>query len=94
MPPPPPDLLRLETIALEMDMLIPHRELSREALQGIIEEFITREGTDYGETEIPLEAKVARARRQLDEGRCFILYDIELGTVSIISKEHLPDGLD
>jgi len=75
-------------------MLIPHRELSPEALQAIIEEFITREGTDYGEVEMPLAKKVAHAKRQLDEGRCFILYDTDLGTVSIISKDHLPDGLD
>lgn len=71
-------------------MLIPHREVSQEALQGIIEEFITREGTDYGETEVTLEVKVAQVKRQLDEGRCFILYDPDLGTVSITSKEHLP----
>jgi len=75
-------------------MLIPHREVSPEALQGIIEEFITREGTDYGESEIPLSAKVAQVKKQLDEGRCYIMYDLELGTVSIVSKEHLPDELD
>lgn len=74
-------------------MLIPHREISPEALQGLIEEFVTREGTDYGETELTLGAKTAQVKRQLDEGRCFILYDPELGTVSIVGKEHLPPGL-
>jgi len=29
-------------------MIIPHQTLSPEALQGIIEAFVTREGTDYG----------------------------------------------
>jgi uncharacterized protein len=31
-------------------MMIPHRMLSPEALRGVIEAFITREGTDYGQT--------------------------------------------
>ncbi len=39
-------------------MLIPHRELSPEALQGLIEEFVTRDGTDYGESEAALATKV------------------------------------
>ena len=30
-------------------MEIPHSQLTDEVLEAIIEEFITREGTDYGE---------------------------------------------
>lgn len=86
-------LRQRETIILEMAMLIPHRELTPEALQGIIEEFVSREGTDYGETEIPFETKVAQVKRQLDFGHCFILYDTELGMVSIVGKDQLPAGL-
>ncbi len=46
-------------------MIIPHQELSPEALQGLIEEFVTRDGADYGERDTPLEDKVAQVRRQL-----------------------------
>lgn len=39
---------------------IPYDQLSPEALHGVIEEFVTRDGTDYGEVEIPLETKIAQ----------------------------------
>ena len=44
---------------------IPHDQLSEEALKGVIEEFVTRNGTDYGEAEIPLETKIAQVLIQL-----------------------------
>ena len=55
-------------------MIIPHQELSPEALQGFIEEFVTRDGADYGERETPLEDKVAQVRRQLDLGTAVIVF--------------------
>ena len=39
-------------------MIIPHRMLSPEALRGVIEAFVTREGTDYGVQDVPLATKV------------------------------------
>ncbi|MFM8330542.1 MAG: YheU family protein [Candidatus Methylumidiphilus sp.] len=75
-------------------MLIPHRELSADALLGIIEDFVTRDGTDYGEAETPLATKVAQVRRQLDSGQCFIVYDPDLASVAIVPKEQmLPSAL-
>jgi hypothetical protein len=56
-------------------MMIPHRLLSPEALRGVIEAFITREGTDYGLHEVPLATKVAQVRDQLDAGTAVIVYD-------------------
>jgi uncharacterized protein YheU (UPF0270 family) len=56
-------------------MLIPHRMLSPEALRGVIEAFITREGTDYGLHEVPLATKVRQVWRQLDAGTAVIVYD-------------------
>ena len=41
-------------------LVIPAEQLSADALQGLIEEFITREGTDYGEVEWSLDQKVAQ----------------------------------
>ncbi len=39
-------------------MIIPYQMLSPEALRGVIEAFITREGTDYGAQEVALDTKV------------------------------------
>jgi hypothetical protein len=75
-------------------MIIPYRELSPEALQNIIEDFVTRDGTDYGETEIPLAVKAAQARAQLEKGYYVIVYDIERDSIGIVPKEQLMDGAD
>ena len=49
-------------------MIIPHRMLSPEALRGVIEAFVTREGTDYGVQDVPLATKVLQVRQHLDAG--------------------------
>jgi uncharacterized protein YheU (UPF0270 family) len=56
-------------------MMIPYRMLSPEALRGVLEAFVTREGTDYGTHEVSLETKVGQVRQQLDEGTAVIVYD-------------------
>ena len=56
-------------------MIIPHNHLSEEALRGMIEAFIHREGTDYGEREVPLAEKIAQLRAQLENGLALILFD-------------------
>jgi uncharacterized protein len=75
-------------------MLIPHRQLSPEALQGIIEDFVTRDGTDYGETEIGMTTKLEQVRRQLDQGLLRILYDEQEGSVTLVDPTKLPPGFE
>jgi uncharacterized protein len=65
------------------DLKIPWDELSDDALMGIIEEFVTREGTEYGDSELSLDAKCQQVRLQLRGGEAFITYDEELQTCSI-----------
>jgi uncharacterized protein len=69
-------------------MLIPHRQLSADALQSLIEDVVTRDGTDYGETETPLALKVAQVKTQLDKGTWVIVFDDTDDSVAIIPKEH------
>lgn len=63
---------------------IPYRELSPEALRGVIESFVLREGTEYGEREVQLEQKVAQVMRQLERGEAQILFDPESESIDII----------
>ena len=65
-------------------MEIPHRELSEEALRGVVESFVLREGTDYGQRDYSLEEKIAAVMRQLDRGEAMIVFDPDTGTVSIV----------
>jgi len=68
-------------------MLIPHRRLSPDALRGVIEAFVTREGTDYGVHEVPLTTKVWQVRHQLDVGTAVIVYDEDTGSWTIQSTD-------
>ena len=52
------------------------RSLSPEALRGVVEEFVSREGTDYGLEERSFEAKVRDVERQLESGEAQIVYDL------------------
>jgi uncharacterized protein YheU (UPF0270 family) len=62
---------------------IPHRELSPAALRGVIESFVLREGTDYGEREVSLEQKVAHVLGQLERGDAQVLFDPDTESVQI-----------
>jgi hypothetical protein len=60
--------------------------LSREALRGVIEEFVTRAGTDYGGQERTLAEKIADVARQLERGEAIIVFDTDAGTTNIIPR--------
>lgn len=66
---------------------IPWESLSGDALQGVIEEYVTREGTEYGLHEIPLERKVAQVRRQLERSEAQILFDPASGSCHIVPRD-------
>ncbi len=64
-------------------------QLSPGALRGIVEEYVTREGTDYGQGDWSLEDKVARVFRQLDRGEARIVFDLGLESASIVTAPEL-----
>ncbi len=63
---------------------IPWQSLSESALQGVIEEFVSREGTEYGDAEVPIETKCRQVRRQLETGEAIIAFSNEDQTCSIV----------
>jgi uncharacterized protein len=70
-------------------VIIPYGKLSKEALHGVIEEFVTRDGTDYGLVEIDLEQKMSSVLRQLEKGEAFIVYDEATMTTNIGLKDEV-----
>jgi uncharacterized protein YheU (UPF0270 family) len=64
-------------------VVIPHKELSADALRGVVESFVLREGTDYGERELSLEQKVSHVLRQLERGEARIVFDPNTESVDI-----------
>jgi uncharacterized protein YheU (UPF0270 family) len=68
---------------------IPPGQLSSEALQGLVEEFVAREGTDYGEVEMSRAQKTAQVFSQLDRGDAVILFDPLTESCTIVPKSEL-----
>jgi len=68
-------------------MVIPPEQLTREVLIGIVESYITREGTDYGEHELDLDSKVKRLLPQVLKGEVLIMYDEESQSVNLVPKD-------
>ncbi len=63
---------------------IPYERLAPEALRGLVEEFVTRQGTDYGARERTLKEKVADVMRQLERGEARIMFDLTSKTSNIV----------
>jgi len=68
---------------------IPLGELSSEALAGVIEEFVMREGTDYGHRDYTLDEKRTRVLRALETGAAVITFEPDTGSTSIVMSEGL-----
>jgi len=66
---------------------VPYGELPKDLLHAVIESFVLREGTDYGEREFSLEDKVARVVSQLKKGEAKIMFDPESESVTIAVKQ-------
>ncbi|MGV8843511.1 MAG: YheU family protein [Pseudomonas sp.] len=70
-------------------MLIPPHLLEAETLTGLIEDFVTREGTDNGD-ETPLETRVLRVRRALDKEQAVIVFEPESQQCQLMLKRDVP----
>lgn len=73
---------------------VPHTSLQPETLRALVEEFITREGTDYGEREYSLEEKRASVMQQLARKQVAILFDLELESITLVRIEELARATD
>jgi len=73
-------------------MIVPHTELQPDTLRALVEEYVSREGTDYGGTSYSLAEKVDQVLAQLARGEAFILYSELHESCTIISKQELEQG--
>ena len=67
-------------------MFIPYQELSPAALQALLEDFVTRDGTDYGRAEITMQQKAAQLFMQLQKGEMLITYDETTQSCGLVRK--------
>ncbi len=71
-------------------MIIPFRQLDPDTLQNLLEEYATRDGTDYGEREVGLADKVASLRRQLQSGEVVIWFEPGEESVNLVLARDIP----
>ena len=68
---------------------IPFEALSASALRGVIEAFVLREGTDYGELHHSLEDKVEQVMHQLERQEARIVFDALTESVDIVLTQSM-----
>ena len=65
-------------------MDIPYQAINAQTLRNMIEEYVTRDGTDYGEQELTLDAKVEQVLAGLKTGKMVVQYDESMEICEIV----------
>ncbi len=70
-------------------MLIRHELLDRGSVERLLEDFVTRDGTDNG-YDASLDQRVERLRKQIIKGDVVIVYHAESGDTSLAHRRDVP----
>lgn len=73
-------------------MIIPPHLLEPETLNRLLEDFVTREGTDNGD-DTPLHERVNRVRPALDRGVAVIVFDPLSEQCQLMLRQDVPREL-
>lgn len=68
---------------------IPYQALDKDTLMALIEAFVLREGTDYGEHEVSLDKKVNDIFLQIQSGELKVLFDQNEESCNIVTQQQL-----
>lgn len=72
---------------------IPPEQLAPSTLRGLVEEFVSRDGTDYGDREISLTVRVDQVLKQLRSGQVVIVFDPESQSCNLFNRDQLPEEI-
>jgi len=73
---------------------VPLQRLEADVLQALLEEFASRDGTDYGERELTLEQKVGELRMQLGRGELTLLYETDSEQWDLLPEDQASQLLE
>ena len=73
---------------------VPPERLEPDSLQALLEEYASRDGTDYGWQERSLEEKVDSLRRQLAATQLLLLFELGSETWDLVPFEDAQILLD
>jgi uncharacterized protein YheU (UPF0270 family) len=75
-------------------MIIPLETLPKETLSAIIENFVLREGTEYGSEDVALSDKIQQVQQQLKQGSALLVYSELHETVNILPADQFVEGIE
>lgn len=75
-------------------MIIPLASLPEDTITSIIENFVLREGTEYGSEDVALSDKIKQVHRQLTQGTALLVYSELHETVNILPAEQFVEGIE
>jgi uncharacterized protein YheU (UPF0270 family) len=65
---------------------IPYQDINPETLRNMIEEFVSRDGSDWGDAGGSMEAKIKQVLRQFESGKVKVVFDLTSQSANIVSK--------
>ena len=79
--------LNHQTDYQEEGVEIPYQEINPETLRNMIEEFVSRDGLDWGDAGGSMEAKIEQVLRQFKAGKIKVAFDLTSQTANIVTKD-------
>ena len=76
-----------------MSMIIPYSALSEDTLHALIEDFVTRDGTDYGDIEMSTQVKADHLLALIKTGDLLITYNDETESCGLVSKDQYSNTI-
>jgi hypothetical protein len=73
-------------------VIVPWEQVPADSLRNLVEEFVTRDGTDYGEQEISLETRVGQVMQQLRRAEVVIWFDGVTETITLMTARDARDA--
>lgn len=70
----------------EKGIEVPWERLAPETLRSLVQEFVTRDGADWGEAGGALKEKVAQVMRQLRSRQAMVVFDLKSQTANIVVR--------
>jgi uncharacterized protein YheU (UPF0270 family) len=71
-------------------VVVPYTALAADTLRAVVESYVLREGTEYGERDFTLAEKVAHVMRQLERGEARIIFEPISQSIAIVPAAHAP----
>ncbi|CAH0990624.1 hypothetical protein SIN8267_00718 [Sinobacterium norvegicum] len=72
-------------------MKIPYQQLSSDTLDALLEEVVSRNGTDYGSIETSIEQRKQQLLSALTSEKVAVYFDTETETVNILSPREIEE---